>query len=138
MKNRNSYFMNKAKQLAKQAMDKNEIPVGAVVVDEDKIIGQGFNSQVVLNDPTGHAEIAALRDACKNKQNFRLDGAEMYVSVKPCAMCREAIKRARIEKVYYAAGQAKESTHNPEYINIKEFRDKGSDMIREFFAGKRE
>lgn len=78
-------------------------PFGAVIVKDDKIIGEGCNLVVAKNDPTAHAEIVAIREACKNLSSFQLDGCEIYTSCEPCPMCLGAIYWARPEKIFYAA-----------------------------------
>lgn len=130
-------FMKKALSLAKKAMKEGEIPVGAIVVENDKIIGEGYNRQLQDNDPTAHAEIVALRSAGKEKNNFRLDGARMFVTIQPCNMCMEAIRRARIEKVYYASYKAIPSTHNVEYREVVEYTEESSRILKRFFEVKR-
>ena len=88
--------------LAKQAETHDEVPVGAVIVLDDKIIGQGFNQPISSCDPTAHAEIVALRAAAKNVNNYRLPGATMYVTLEPCPMCAGAIVHARLDRVVFA------------------------------------
>ncbi len=130
-------FMKKALLLAKKAMKEGEIPVGAIVVENNKIIGEGYNRQLQDNDPTAHAEIVALRSAGKEKNNFRLDGARMFVTIQPCNMCMEAIRRARIEKVYYASYKANPPTHNVEYREVVEYTEESSRILKRFFEVKR-
>lgn len=77
-------------------------PFGAVVVKDGKIVGTGWNKVTSTNDPTAHAEVVAIRDACRNLNNFDLSGATIYTSCEPCPMCLSAIYWARIEKIYYA------------------------------------
>ncbi len=85
-----------------------EIPVGAIIVSQGKIIGQGHNSPISLNDPTAHAEIIAIRDACKNIENYRLpDDATLYVTLEPCTMCVGALIHARVNRVVFAATEPK-------------------------------
>lgn len=76
-------------------------PFGAVVVKEGKIVGRGYNQVTSLNDPSAHAEILAIRDACKNLNTYHLKGCELYTSCEPCPMCMGAVYWARLEKVYY-------------------------------------
>ena len=76
-------------------------PFGAVVVRKGKIVGRGWNRVTSTNDPTAHAEVTAIRDACRRLKNFHLDGCELYTSCEPCPMCLAAIYWARITKVYY-------------------------------------
>lgn len=80
-------------------------PFGAVIVKDGKIIGEGSNHVLANNDPTAHAEIMAIREACKNLNNFQLDGCEIYSSCEPCPMCLGAIYWARPSKIYFAAGR---------------------------------
>lgn len=93
-------FMKLAKQEAKLAMDKGEIPVGAVIVKDGIIIGRAHNLKESLNDSTAHAEILAIKEASKNIGTWRLNGTEMYVTLEPCPMCASAISQSRISKVY--------------------------------------
>ena len=96
-------FMLRAIELSRNNMQTNAGgPFGAVVVKDGKIIGEGWNKVTSSNDPTAHAEVTAIRDACANVQNFSLDGAEIYTSCEPCPMCLSAIYWARINKIYYA------------------------------------
>ena len=97
-------FMQAAMQLVENTIDKNQGgPFGAVVVKDGEIVGQGINSVTALNDPTAHAEIQTIRNACHNLKTFDLSGCEMYVTCEPCPMCLFAIYWARIEKVFFAA-----------------------------------
>jgi tRNA(adenine34) deaminase len=101
------YWMEQALSLAKNAAQKNEVPVGAIVVSENKIIGQGFNQPITLQDPTAHAEILALRNAAITIGNYRLSGASLYVTLEPCAMCAGAIVHSRIARLIYGATEPK-------------------------------
>jgi tRNA(adenine34) deaminase len=105
------FFMREALSLARCAECLGEVPVGAVVVREGKIIGRGFNSPIGDSDPTAHAEIAALRDAARNQENYRLPGCELFVTLEPCAMCAGAILHARIARVIYGARDPKTGAH---------------------------
>lgn len=96
-------FMQEAINLSIRNMTTNEGgPFGAVVVKDGKIIGRGNNQVIATNDPTAHAEVIAIRDACKNLNSFQLDGCVLYTSCEPCPMCLGAIYWARPEKIYYA------------------------------------
>jgi len=88
-------------ELADKAESNGDIPVGAIVVRDDSIIGEGFNNRVITNDPTGHAEINAIREASLNLGDWRLNGCDLYVTLEPCDMCLETIKESRIDNVYY-------------------------------------
>lgn len=100
-------WMKEALSLADEAERKGEIPVGAIVVLDGKVVGRGFNSPISTCDPTGHAEIQALRDACETVGNYRLPGATLYVTLEPCAMCAGAIVHARVARVVFAATEPK-------------------------------
>lgn len=99
--------MNEALLQAKLAAEKDEIPVGAVVVHENKIIAKAHNSNRQLCDATAHAEILAIRQACQQNQSHRLDDCDIYITLEPCFMCLAAISLARIRRIYYGANDAK-------------------------------
>jgi tRNA(adenine34) deaminase len=96
-------FMRMALDLARGAATAGEIPVGAVVVREDRVIGRGFNQPIGRNDPTAHAEIVALREAAQSAGNYRLEGCELYVTLEPCVMCAGALVNARIRRLVFGA-----------------------------------
>lgn len=99
----NSEFMKRAIELSKENVCSHKGgPFGAVVVYNNKIIGEGTNLVTSNNDPTAHAEVEAIRNACKNLGKFDLTGAEIFTSCEPCPMCLSAIYWARIDKIYYA------------------------------------
>ncbi len=104
---RDHQFMERAFELAIIARDRDEIPVGAVVVQDDKIIGEGFNCAIAQHDPSSHAEIRALRDAGNNIENYRLNKCSLYVTLEPCIMCSGAILHGRIERLIFAAHDLK-------------------------------
>ncbi len=96
-------FMQEAIELGRKGMLNNEGgPFGCVIVKGDEIVGRGWNKVLSANDPTAHAEVSAIRDACKNLGTFQLDECEIYTSCEPCPMCMGAIYWARPKKVYYA------------------------------------
>ena len=101
------YWMNKALLLADRAAQNSEIPVGAIVVMDDQLIGEGVNAPISTMDPTAHAEIQAIRAACTHFGNYRLSGATLFVTLEPCAMCAGAIVHARINRVVFAAKEPK-------------------------------
>ena len=105
------YFMREALSLARSAECLGEVPVGAVVVQDGVIVGRGFNSPIGESDPTAHAEIAALRDAARRLDNYRLPGCELFVTLEPCAMCAGAIQHSRIARVVYGARDLKTGVH---------------------------
>ena len=94
--------MIKAIQLSIKSVNSGTGPFGAVIVKNNKIISEGFNTVTLTNDPTSHAEIVAIRSACKILNNFSLKGCDLYTTCEPCPMCLSAIYWARIDKVYYA------------------------------------
>ena len=96
-------FMDAALALAREAAARGEVPIGAVVVVSDEIVGRGFNSPISTNDPTAHAEIVAMRDASQRLGNYRLVDADLYVTIEPCTMCAGAMVHARIARLYYGA-----------------------------------
>lgn len=99
--------MQQALLLAERAESQGEVPVGAVLVHEDRIVGEGWNQPIGLQDPTAHAEIVALRDAASRLGNYRLPDTTLYVTLEPCPMCAGAIVHARVARVVYAADDPK-------------------------------
>ena len=95
-------FMFAALQEAEKALDQNEVPVGAVVVYKNQIIGKGFNQVEMLNDPTAHAEMIAITAAASHLKSWRLDKCDLYVTVEPCIMCTGAMLASRIKNLYFA------------------------------------
>jgi len=93
--------MQTALALAEQARQLGEVPVGALVVLDGRVIGEGFNQPISATDPTAHAEIVAMREAARRIGNYRLTGAELYVTIEPCQMCVGAMVHARIARVIY-------------------------------------
>jgi len=100
-------FMRAALALADEAWRAGEVPVGAVVVTDGEIVGRGYNAPIRRQDPTAHAEIAALRDAAAALGNYRLPGCDLYVTLEPCAMCAGAIMQARIRRLVFGAADPK-------------------------------
>jgi len=96
-------FMRRALALAQEAERQGEVPVGAVVVFEGEIVGEGFNAPISEHDPTAHAEIRALRAAARRLGNYRLPGTTLYVTLEPCVMCAGAMIHARIQRLVYGA-----------------------------------
>jgi len=105
--NTDKYFMQRAFELAQQAEQLNEIPVGAVVVHQGKIIGEGFNQSIMLNDPSAHAEMLAIRQAGKYLNNYRLLDCTLYVTLEPCPMCAGLLVHSRIKRLVYASTDLK-------------------------------
>jgi tRNA(adenine34) deaminase len=100
-------FMQRAYQLAQQAESYNEIPVGAVIVADGEIIGEGFNQSIMLNDPSAHAEMIAIRQAGQTLQNYRMLDCTLYVTLEPCPMCAGLMIHGRIKRLVYATKDKK-------------------------------
>lgn len=100
-------WMKQALVLAQQAAALGEVPVGALVVLDGQVIGQGYNQPISAHDPCAHAEIVALREAALRVGNYRLPGAQLYVTLEPCMMCTGAMVHARIERLIYGASEPK-------------------------------
>jgi len=100
-------FMRRALELARRAQEEGEVPVGAVLVFEEKILGEGWNRPIAASDPTAHAEIQAMRAASSALSNYRLPGATLYVTLEPCVMCAGAMFHARIGRVVFGASDPK-------------------------------
>lgn len=102
------YWMQLAYEQAELAAEQGEIPVGAVIVSQNKLIGAGFNAPIGLSDPTAHAEIQAIRAACESLKNYRLpEDATLYVTLEPCTMCVGALVHARIKHVVFGTTEPK-------------------------------
>jgi tRNA(adenine34) deaminase len=130
------YFMQMALKEAKKAQDAGEVPVGAIVIKDGKLVAKGFNRCIIDNDPAAHAEIVVLSTAAKKINNYRLTGCEIYVTVKPCAMCMAALKNARISKLFYGAPQAKKINSK---MKVKGgiLKNECASIIKKFFKNKR-
>jgi tRNA(adenine34) deaminase len=100
---RDVQYMRRALELAARAQAEGEVPVGALVVLEDRIIGEGWNRPIAASDPTAHAEIEALRAAARELESYRLGGTTLYVTLEPCAMCAAAMVHARVARVVFGA-----------------------------------
>jgi hypothetical protein bcoam_00240 len=141
----NNEYMNLALKEAKKAYKKLEVPIGAVIVKDGKIIARAHNLREKKQSSLAHAEILAIKKACEKLESWRLDGAELYVTLEPCAMCAGAITQARIKKVYFGAKDEKngcvgsianifddiKTTHKVEYEYIE--NKECSDILSNFF-----
>ena len=96
-------YMRLALAQATKAGDRGEVPIGAVVVSGGKVLGRGYNRLIGQNDPTAHAEIEAIRRACRRRKNYRLTDCDLYVTLEPCPMCLGAVVQARLRQVVYGA-----------------------------------
>lgn len=101
------FWLQHALNLAKQAADEQEVPVGAVIVADNSILAEGYNQPIKLHDPTAHAEIIALRNAAKARSNYRVINTTLYVTLEPCIMCVGAMIQARIKRLVYGASDLK-------------------------------
>jgi tRNA(adenine34) deaminase len=101
------YFMQRAYELAQKAENIDEIPVGAVVVYQGKIIGEGYNQSILNNDPSAHAEMLAIRQAGQQLNNYRLIDCTLYVTLEPCPMCAGLLVHSRIKRLVYASADLK-------------------------------
>ena len=142
--------MSIALDLAKESFDFEEVPVGAVVVKGEKILGKGRNTVISDNDVSSHAEINAIRHASVTIGNYRLNDCVMYVTLEPCHMCAKAIVDARICSVIFGCSEPKtgsiisidnffdkkELNHNPQYQNGL-FREESSRLLKDFFSMRR-
>jgi tRNA(adenine34) deaminase len=104
---RDNDFMQRALDLARLAAQHNEVPVGAVLVRGDEVIGEGRNGPIASHDPTAHAEIVALRDGAQRLANYRLEQTTLYVTLEPCVMCMGAVLNARVSRVVFGAWDQK-------------------------------
>ncbi len=102
------FFMREALKEAQKAYELKEVPIGAVVVYQDKIIGRGYNRREIDNDPTAHAEMIAIKKATETINDWRLEGCSIYVTVEPCLMCAGAMLKARIKKLVYGTESKKD------------------------------
>ena len=129
-------FMKRAMSLARKAYEADEVPVGAVIVKDGKVLATAFNKRENGFDATAHAEILAIRKACKKIKDFRLIGAEMYVTLEPCVMCTGAILNSRIENVYFGAYISNGSISADELSKRSELNHK-TNFFGGFFKYKR-
>ena len=148
--NGDMYYMNEALQLAKKAYSEDETPVGAVIVENNEIIGYGYNQKDKLKVVTKHAELLAIEEASKYKNDWRLNDATLYVTMEPCPMCASAIQQARIARIVYGCSSNNDDNiellykimQNKKY-NHQVIIDKGimeeecSAIIKKFFSKKR-
>ena len=100
-------WMKKAIALASQAASCGEVPVGAILVKDNEVVGEGFNRSIMDHDSTAHAEVIAIRDAARKTENYRLLGATLYVTLEPCMMCVGAMVHARVDRLVYGAADPK-------------------------------
>lgn len=147
--NKDILFMNEALKEAKKAYKKDEVPIGAIIVKDDKIIARGHNLKEIKKDSTLHAEIIAIKKASKKLNSWRLDGTKIYITLEPCPMCAGAIIQARINEIIYAANDPKSGACGSK-INLFETKfnhqvivrnnvltEESSKLLKSFFKTKR-
>lgn len=135
---------------AEKAVEKDEVPIGAVIVKDGKVLSKGYNLVENTNKATAHAEIIAIEKACKKLKSWRLDGAEIYVTLEPCAMCAGAIANARIKKVYFGAYERKSGCAESKYPVLTDnglnhsaeyeggiMEEECASLIKKYFSEKR-
>jgi len=143
-------FMQRALELARIAETNDEVPVGAVLVKDGKIIGEGTNSVILESDPTAHAEIKAVRQAALALANYRIPNSTLYVTLEPCSMCAGALVHSRVERLVFAAKDAKTGACGSKFdvvtTNIANHRlecesglyaEESSQLITNFFKRRR-
>ena len=131
-------FMRRALELARRAAQEGEVPVGAVVVLDGKVIGEGWNRPIAACDPTAHAEVQALRAAATSARNYRLAGATLYVTLEPCDMCLGAMFHARVARaVYGATDQKKQVLRSQVKVEGGVLAEDCGALLSAFFAAKR-
>lgn len=140
-------FMLEAIKEAEKALSINEVPVGAIIVKNNKIISKGYNQKEKTHNVTRHAEIIAIERACKKLKTWRLYDCEIYITLEPCLMCCGAIEQARISKIYYAIGSpffGQIENNNKVYANNKKIKIyskicefESQNLLQKFFEEKR-
>ena len=138
----NEYYIRKIYDLAVDSFSCDEIPVGAIVVKNNEIIGVGINNRERDKSVIGHAEINAINDACKCVGDWRLDGCVMYVTLLPCMMCAGTILESRIDRVYYLCDRTNVCFNSSAYLNVEkiyndEYEEKYLNLLKLFFENKR-
>jgi tRNA(adenine34) deaminase len=143
-------FMRRAIELAREAEAAGEVPVGAVIVRDGLIVGEGWNRPIVTRDPTAHAEMVALRAAAAASDSYRLTGTTLYVTLEPCAMCAGAMVHARVQRLVFAAPDPRagaagsvfniaqhEALNHRIAVEGGVLADECSALLKEFFAARR-
>lgn len=135
-------YLTKIIELSKKSLESGDVPIGAIIVKDGKIIGEGYNTREKSNDVMGHAEINAIKDASKNLNNWNLQGSVMYVTLKPCSMCLGVIRESRVDFVYYLLDKpekkfeySRTAIHNFDDENAKE---EYLGILQDFFKKLRE
>ena len=150
MSDSNTLFMARALELAREAERAGEVPVGAVIVKDDVIVGEGWNRPISTNDPTAHAEIVALRSAAQRLGTYRLLDTTLYVTLEPCPMCAGAMVHARVKRLVYAAADPRAGAAGTIFNIVQHpalnhrieceaglMGEECATMLRAFFQGRR-
>ncbi|WP_248663058.1 tRNA adenosine(34) deaminase TadA [Fuchsiella alkaliacetigena] len=122
MKKNDEYYMKLALREAQKAYSKAEVPIGAVIVRDEKVIARAHNLKEKLQDPTAHAEILAIKEACSNLGSWRLTDSTLYVTIEPCPMCAGALVQARVEQLVFGAADPKAGAVGS-LLNLVDFAD---------------
>ncbi|WP_417780140.1 tRNA adenosine(34) deaminase TadA [Stutzerimonas xanthomarina] len=149
-RSRDDEFMREALALAAEGARLGEVPVGAVVVQDGQIVGRGFNCPISSHDPSAHAEMVAIRNAALSRENYRLPGSTLYVTLEPCSMCAGLIVHSRVQRVVYGATEPKAGVavsrgefFSQGFLNHRVLIEGGvaaqdcSEMLSEFFKARR-
>ena len=144
-------YMKMALAEARKAYQRAEVPIGAVVICNDQVVGRGFNLREQTQDPTSHAEVIALKEAAKNEASWRLEDCQLYVTLEPCPMCAGAILQSRIKRLVYGASDPKAGAVNSLYqlLNDERFNHQveveagvmekeAAQLLKDFFRDLRE
>ena len=138
MSTKDEFWMAEAIKEAKKAYSEEEVPVGAVIVSDNRIIGRGHNRVESLKDPTAHAEMIAITAACNSKNDWRLDRSTIYVTLEPCLMCEWAISLSRIKRLVYGVkDERREKLNNSMEVKDGILKEECQNLLRSFFKNKR-
>ena len=150
MSEQHKYYMEQALELAREAGERDEVPIGAVLVRDNEIIGRGYNQPIASHDPTAHAEILALREAAERCSNYRLPGSILYVTIEPCTMCVGALIHARVQQLVFGAREPRAGVVvSQQHLLAQGFynhavavtegvlAEKSAALLQDFFAARR-
>ncbi|MFQ6070556.1 MAG: tRNA adenosine(34) deaminase TadA [Candidatus Aminicenantales bacterium] len=149
MKKDDTHYMQQALLEAEKALEKGEVPVGAIVVWNGRVVARGHNQPLSGDDPTAHAEIVAIREACRRRKNYRIPDCELYVTLEPCAMCLGTVVQARVKRLVFGALDPKngavqsimkfpfEKTNHCLEIEQGVLAEESSILLKAFFKARR-
>lgn len=132
-----NYIEDQLEKLINKAIKKQEVPIAALIVYNNKIIAKAYNKVNKKNNIMNHAEIIVINKCMKKLKNWRLNNCELYITLEPCSMCKEIIKKCRIKNVYYFTKQNNEKTENDVNYQLINTNDNFSMKLKEFFVNKR-